>query len=548
MKMQKKNSKDKPEIFAVNKLKAVHGLDRRKFVGLCGAGLALGALSNNKVLAQNGPTGKKISGDFCEQVSAHSGLIMTSAISPDGTFLATGGTDKLVKIWRLPEGKLLSTQVGHNAAIGFVTFNPESTRLISASVDNDIKVWRVPEGLAVNSISGGDDTVSAVACSPDTSLLATGHMGGGIVLWNLSTGKVLKKLVGRSGFVSSLAISSDGLLLASAGDDDDNSIKLWRLPDGDILEAMDGPPRTVTSMAFSADSTLLAAGSFDRISLWQISDPEAGSPSFRDLCADGAENGPRDEFTRSGGLVFGSIVLSNLRIKQNKTEKPENNRRSHHTSEWDSKTLGLAGLSAVSLLAACDKDDPTSPGSGHRKGTFEVSKKSPIGGNFRNVLSLVFCHNSKMLAAGCSDGKINIWDADSGRRINELTVDSDVRSIVINADDTMLMTASDKDGQGTLKMWHMPDGDPNWCLYDPSLVEQTDMSEKSQKQSVTQESVCTCDLVCTCDTITVAPGTPLTGNVVCICDTIVIGSICTCDAVCTCDNHSAGCGHYWHPN
>ena len=62
----------------------------------------------------------------------HSGFVTTVAMSPDGTFLATGGADKTVKLWHVETQECFHTLSGHIGGIVSLAFSPDGTLLVSA--------------------------------------------------------------------------------------------------------------------------------------------------------------------------------------------------------------------------------------------------------------------------------------------------------------------------------------------------------------------------------------------------------------------------------
>ncbi len=61
--------------------------------------------------------------------------------SPDGTLLATGGADRVVRLWDTKTGQMLRQFEGHRMTVTAVSFSPEGKRLGSASLDRTIRIW-----------------------------------------------------------------------------------------------------------------------------------------------------------------------------------------------------------------------------------------------------------------------------------------------------------------------------------------------------------------------------------------------------------------------
>ena len=61
--------------------------------------------------------------------------------SPDGKIIATGGADRLVRLWDVETGKELRRFEGHRASITAIRFLHDGKHLVSASLDGTVRFW-----------------------------------------------------------------------------------------------------------------------------------------------------------------------------------------------------------------------------------------------------------------------------------------------------------------------------------------------------------------------------------------------------------------------
>jgi WD40 repeat protein len=117
-------------------------------------------------------------------LEAHRGWVRAVAVSPGGNMLASCGNDHLVKLWSVPDCKLIREITGHACHVYNVAFHPNGKHLISADLKGVVRVWDVVKGETEREMDakilykydpsflaeiGG---VRSMACSADGSLLA----------------------------------------------------------------------------------------------------------------------------------------------------------------------------------------------------------------------------------------------------------------------------------------------------------------------------------------------------------------------------------------
>ena len=65
------------------------------------------------------------------------------AMSPDGTQVASGSTDDLIRVWDAQSGTTLLSFKGHTEDGNAVVFSPDGSTLASAADDKTVKLWDV---------------------------------------------------------------------------------------------------------------------------------------------------------------------------------------------------------------------------------------------------------------------------------------------------------------------------------------------------------------------------------------------------------------------
>jgi eukaryotic-like serine/threonine-protein kinase len=66
------------------------------------------------------------------------------AVSRDSKRLLGGGDDGMVRLWSLPEGRLIREFSNHTKAVRSVAFTPDERSVVSGSDDRSVRLWRLP--------------------------------------------------------------------------------------------------------------------------------------------------------------------------------------------------------------------------------------------------------------------------------------------------------------------------------------------------------------------------------------------------------------------
>src|SRR5262249_37931736 len=107
--------------------------------------------------------------------------IFALAFSPNSRMIASGGRDRVVRLFDATTGKVLRVFRGHENDVTALAFFPDGQRLASGGADSAVCLWDLATGkqeslFVKGQRRGFEDRCrfSAVAFSPDGTLLAAG--------------------------------------------------------------------------------------------------------------------------------------------------------------------------------------------------------------------------------------------------------------------------------------------------------------------------------------------------------------------------------------
>jgi eukaryotic-like serine/threonine-protein kinase len=208
------------------------------------------------------------------------GACSVLALSPDGRLIAIGNEAGHIRVWTLPQARLLADlrgalpiraiafgrdphPVAHDGAGGW--------RLATGDAGAEIIIWDLMAGRPSAFCRGSPYEVTALAFAPDGTILASAGRGW-THIWDTATGSPLM-MISAGDYAGGLAFSTDGLHLAMGSRNGATSAsyvtELWALEPSPGISVLRGLSSRIERLTFTPDlKTIAALGHTWRIAVW----------------------------------------------------------------------------------------------------------------------------------------------------------------------------------------------------------------------------------------------------------------------------------------
>ena len=198
--------------------------------------------------------------------------------APGSGHVATGSWSNVIKLWSVPDCKVVATLKGHTERISGLAWHPQacvgahsptSVHLVSAACDSKAKLWPLEGGKPLGELSGHAGRLSRVAFHPSGRFVATASFDTTWRLWDVERCSELLMQEGHTRPLYAIACHPDGSLVATSGLD--AVVRLWDTRSGRSVQTFQGHVKQVLGLDFSPTGTLLASGSDDHsVRLWDL--------------------------------------------------------------------------------------------------------------------------------------------------------------------------------------------------------------------------------------------------------------------------------------
>lgn len=189
-------------------------------------------------------------GECVAHAIGHGGLI-TSLVFPNKTAdcFVSGSADKCIKKWQLAPVTATDSQLKFTAAADLTTlahekdvntlaFPPRSDKMVaSGGQDKVIKLWSFPDMKVLGEMKGHRRGIWTVAFHPTDKILLSGSGDATLRLWNLNDFTALKAFEGHTGAILNARFMQNGMQIMSSGAD--GLLKLWQIRTTDCAQTLE---------------------------------------------------------------------------------------------------------------------------------------------------------------------------------------------------------------------------------------------------------------------------------------------------------------------
>jgi WD40 repeat protein len=160
------------------------------------------------------------------ELVGHRGTVHALAYSPNGTRLASAGSDGTAKIWNLDDLKAEPLVLAeHKGAVYSVAFSPDGKKLATAGWDGTVRVWDAAKGTQIRTFRPQEGDVWSVSFGNNGNWLAF-TVQDTVRVWEVETEKEIFKYHGNRAF-HTVRFAPDGTTLAAGGRD--GAVRIWEI-------------------------------------------------------------------------------------------------------------------------------------------------------------------------------------------------------------------------------------------------------------------------------------------------------------------------------
>ena len=409
-------------------------------------------------------------GQRLRNLRIHPGVAICVAASPDCRSVASGGSDRNLRIWDLESGECTQTLSDHGAFVSAVGWLPSGGQVVTASADGTVRIWDPGEQRCIQVLEGHRGPIRDIAIADDGQVALSAGQDGSIGVWDLEEGRCIRFLRGHSGAVT--AISLVGRTAVSGGED--NTVRIWNVDTGAAQRIMRlaNPVQDLAVVNHGQHVAVVHSSSVSQL-LLPLHVPYRLPLALAQSAASGELAGRDREFRAHINLARELIDAGQLEeaMQPLRAAREVSGYELHHEALelWNRvlaffpkssprSVVELRRIGGGTVVTACrltkDNNACFVGGDDGSLRIFETSTGAEEGmfeGHADSVTAVAVCDDGELLASAGKDGVVRLWEKGQAAFLREFKGhDGLVQAVVFDPDGSAVVTAGD---DGTVRRW-----------------------------------------------------------------------------------------------
>merc|ERR1711862_26013 len=180
-----------------------------------------------------------------------------------GHLLISAGLDSKIKLWSIPEKKVLRTYLGHSAACRDIQFDLKGTSFLSCAFDRVIRYWDTESGDVKNTITLRRSIPYVLQFYPlDDNLFVVGCSDNKILAYDATSGECVQEYNHHLAPVNTITFVEEATKMLTSSDD--KKILIWEWDIGVPIKYISDPTmHSIPSIVKHPNGSYIAGQSLD---------------------------------------------------------------------------------------------------------------------------------------------------------------------------------------------------------------------------------------------------------------------------------------------
>ncbi|KAI8563256.1 hypothetical protein RHMOL_Rhmol03G0098700 [Rhododendron molle] len=372
-------------------------------------------------------------------------LAVTSIASSPSSLIASGYADGSIRIWDSEKGTCETTLNGHKGAVTTLRYNKLSSLLASGSKDNDVILWDVVGETGLFRLRGHRDQVTDLVFLDNGKKLVSSSKDKFLRVWDLETQHCMQIISGHHSEIWSVDTDPEERYVVTGSADPDLRFYMVKhdLVDGQSVSNTNGTDAVKNSDVSTQNK-------------WEV------LKHFGEIQRQNKDRVASVRFNNSGNLLACQVAGKTVEIfrvldevESKRKAKRRINRKKEKKSTKGSVDVAVNGDASHEAGEQGDKPVLTVSDIFKLLQTIRAGKK---------ICSFSFCpvtpkNSLATIALSLNNNLLEIYSVDTSSTTKTNAIElqghrSDIRSVTLSADNTLLMSTS----HSAVKIWNPSTG------------------------------------------------------------------------------------------